>query len=179
MQALLAAMGEHPCIFVVGKGGVGKTTTAGAIALAAAEAGQSTHLVTTDPAESLSDLFQTHLPQGTPVPSPCTDGLTLEVFDARAWGDAWLAPRRAALAEVIEVVCVGFGHDLAQLERVESYRGFIFGTLNPDMPPEGMARAEYVEAKFGGPERARASAARPRTGGGTALCGGGCRGDAC
>jgi len=25
--------------------------------------------------------------------------------------------------------------NLAQLERVESYRGFIFGTLNPDMPP--------------------------------------------
>ena len=25
--------------------------------------------------------------------------------------------------------------NLAQLERVDSYRGFIFGTLNPDMPP--------------------------------------------
>lgn len=25
--------------------------------------------------------------------------------------------------------------NMAQLERVESYRGFIFGTLNPDMPP--------------------------------------------
>lgn len=103
MQALLAAMGTHPCIFVVGKGGVGKTTTAGAIALAAADAGQMTHLVTTDPAESLSDLFQTRLPPGRPVPSPCTDRLTLEVFDARAWGDGWLAPRRAALAEVIEL----------------------------------------------------------------------------
>lgn len=28
--------------------------------------------------------------------------------------------------------------------------------LNPDMPAGGMSRKEYVEAKFGGPERARA-----------------------
>ena len=27
--------------------------------------------------------------------------------------------------------------------------------LNPDMPPEGMDRRAYLEAKFGGPERAR------------------------
>jgi predicted DsbA family dithiol-disulfide isomerase len=27
--------------------------------------------------------------------------------------------------------------------------------LNPDMPPEGMDRRRYLEAKFGGPERAR------------------------
>ena len=26
--------------------------------------------------------------------------------------------------------------------------------LNPDMPPEGVAREDYLEAKFGGPERA-------------------------
>lgn len=102
MQSLLSATGEHPCIFVVGKGGVGKTTTAGAIALAAADAGELTHLVTTDPAESLGDLFQTPLPKGRPVPSPCTDRLTLEAFDARSWGAAWLEPRRDALADIME-----------------------------------------------------------------------------
>lgn len=32
--------------------------------------------------------------------------------------------------------------------------------LNPDMPPEGMDRQAYVEAKFGGPERAKAIYAR-------------------
>ena len=32
--------------------------------------------------------------------------------------------------------------------------------LNPDMPPEGMDRKRYLEAKFGGPERAREVYAR-------------------
>lgn len=32
--------------------------------------------------------------------------------------------------------------------------------LNPDMPPEGMDRRSYLEAKFGGPERAREIYAR-------------------
>ncbi len=102
VQSLLAATAEHPCLFVVGKGGVGKTTTAGAIALAAADGGELTHLVTTDPAESLSDLFGMAVPRGRPAASPCTDRLTLEAFDAPAWGETWLGPRRAALAEIIE-----------------------------------------------------------------------------
>ncbi len=34
---------------------------------------------------------------------------------------------------------------------VPTWRAF---QLNPDMPAEGMARKEYVETKFGGPERA-------------------------
>ena len=35
--------------------------------------------------------------------------------------------------------------------------------LNPDMPPEGMDRAEYLSAKFGAPRTPRAStpASRP------------------
>ncbi|MFO1325382.1 MAG: DsbA family oxidoreductase [Burkholderiales bacterium] len=32
--------------------------------------------------------------------------------------------------------------------------------LNPDLPPEGMSRRRYVEAKFGGPDRAREVYAR-------------------
>ena len=39
------------------KGGVGKTTTAGALGLMAADAGRSTLLVSTDPAHSLGDAF--------------------------------------------------------------------------------------------------------------------------
>ncbi|HEU5208550.1 MAG TPA: ArsA-related P-loop ATPase [Longimicrobiales bacterium] len=102
MESLLSATAAHPCIFVVGKGGVGKTTTAGAIALAAADAGQLTHLITTDPAESLGDLFHAPLEPGRPAPSPCSDRLTLEAFDARGWGEAWLAPRRRSIAEIME-----------------------------------------------------------------------------
>ena len=41
---------DRRIIFVGGKGGVGKTTTAGARGLMAAESGRTTLLVSTDPA---------------------------------------------------------------------------------------------------------------------------------
>ena len=44
-------------LFVGGKGGVGKTTTAAALALVAAERDRRCLLVSTDPAHSLADLF--------------------------------------------------------------------------------------------------------------------------
>lgn len=54
-----------PFVFLTGKGGVGKTTVAGAAAVALADAGRSVLLVSTDPASNLGDLF------GTPVgPAP-------------------------------------------------------------------------------------------------------------
>lgn len=46
-------------VFVGGKGGVGKSTTAGALALRMTEAGRRVLLVSTDPAHSLGDLFDT------------------------------------------------------------------------------------------------------------------------
>ncbi len=46
-----------PIVFFSGKGGVGKTTTAAAHALAAAEAGRRVLLVSTDPAHNLGDAF--------------------------------------------------------------------------------------------------------------------------
>ncbi len=53
MQDLLT----RPLLFVGGKGGVGKTTTAAALALRGADQGRRTLLVSTDPAHSLADLF--------------------------------------------------------------------------------------------------------------------------
>jgi len=50
-------LGDRKILFVGGKGGVGKTTTAAAIALRLAERGQRCLLVSTDPAHSLGDLF--------------------------------------------------------------------------------------------------------------------------
>ncbi|MDG5785963.1 ArsA family ATPase [Evansella sp. AB-P1] len=48
-------------IFVGGKGGVGKSTSAAAIALAAKNIGKKVLLVSTDPAHNLGDLFHTKL----------------------------------------------------------------------------------------------------------------------
>ncbi len=45
---------KHGVIFAMGKGGVGKTTVAGAIAVALAERGFSVHLSTTDPAAHIA-----------------------------------------------------------------------------------------------------------------------------
>ncbi|WP_096438994.1 ArsA family ATPase [Alteribacter populi] len=48
-------------LFVGGKGGVGKSTTSSALALAASRSGKRTLLISTDPAHNLSDLFHTKL----------------------------------------------------------------------------------------------------------------------
>lgn len=54
----LPALWQHRKVIMVGgKGGVGKTTTAAAIALAAADSGRKVRLVSTDPAHSLADAF--------------------------------------------------------------------------------------------------------------------------
>ena len=48
---------ERRILFVGGKGGVGKTTTASALALVAAELGRKVLIVSMDPAHSLGDIF--------------------------------------------------------------------------------------------------------------------------
>ncbi len=61
MAAILKDLFDHHLIFVGGKGGVGKTTIASAIGLAAAKKGYSCLLVSTDPAHSLGDIFETEI----------------------------------------------------------------------------------------------------------------------
>jgi arsenite/tail-anchored protein-transporting ATPase len=95
------AVGSAPFIFVVGKGGAGKTTTAGALALELADAGLATHLISTDPAHSIADLFRTRL-SGTPTASACSPKLTLEEYDAAAHANRWYDHAVGAAAELIE-----------------------------------------------------------------------------
>ena len=56
---LLNAILDHQVVFFGGKGGVGKTTCSSAFALAASRRGQRVLLVSTDPAHSTSDIFET------------------------------------------------------------------------------------------------------------------------
>jgi len=49
---------DHGVIFTMGKGGVGKTTMASAIAIGLVEAGNRVHLTTTDPAAHVSFVFR-------------------------------------------------------------------------------------------------------------------------
>jgi arsenite-transporting ATPase len=81
-------------LLFTGKGGVGKTTTAAATALACADRGARTLVVSTDPAHSLADAFDCDL--GT-EPVPIVDGLWGQQLDAtermeESWGDiqGWL-----------------------------------------------------------------------------------------
>jgi arsenite-transporting ATPase len=69
---------ERRIVFVGGKGGVGKTTTAGALGLMAAEAGRSTLLVSTDPAHSLGDVFDMQIGNRETPLSPNLTGLEID-----------------------------------------------------------------------------------------------------
>jgi len=81
-------------LLFTGKGGVGKTTTAAATALACADRGARTLVVSTDPAHSLSDAYGIGLGD---QPGPVSDGLWGQQLDAtermeESWADiaAWL-----------------------------------------------------------------------------------------
>ena len=69
---------DRRIVFVGGKGGVGKTTTAGALSLMAADAGRPTLLVSTDPAHSLGDVFDTQIGNTETLLSPNLTGLEID-----------------------------------------------------------------------------------------------------
>ena len=65
-------------VFVGGKGGVGKTTTAAALALAAAEHGRTCLVVSTDPAHSLGDIFGRSIGDAETALAPNLTGLEID-----------------------------------------------------------------------------------------------------
>lgn len=76
-------------LLVTGKGGVGKTTVAAATALAASDAGDRTLVMSTDPAHSLADAFDTELADD---PREVAPGLFAQQIDTQTqleifWGD--------------------------------------------------------------------------------------------
>jgi len=95
---------QTPYIFLTGKGGVGKTSTACAMAIELADAGRKIMLVSTDPASNLQDVFQMKLDnKGTSIPS--VPNLTVANFDpetaAREYRESVLEPYRGKLPEAI------------------------------------------------------------------------------
>jgi len=87
---------------VVGKGGVGKSTTAAALALRSADEGVLTHLVSTDPAHSIGDLFEQPLVTGARTTSECHAGLSLEELDAPGRARLWFAEVRESVADLVD-----------------------------------------------------------------------------
>ena len=71
-------------VFVGGKGGVGKTTTAAALALAAAEHGRTCLVVSTDPAHSLGDIVGRSIGDAETALAPNLTGLEIDPDRAAA-----------------------------------------------------------------------------------------------
>ena len=89
-------------LFFTGKGGVGKTTTASAVAVALADAGRRTLIVSTDPASNLDDVLG--VSAGTePTPVPGVERLFVANLDpeaaAAAFKERAVGPYRGVLPE--------------------------------------------------------------------------------
>jgi arsenite/tail-anchored protein-transporting ATPase len=81
-------IGRRRLLFVGGKGGVGKTTIAAALAVSIADAGRRCLLVSTDPAHSLGDLFDRRI--GEPARDIAPNLAALEI-DPDAQADRYIA----------------------------------------------------------------------------------------
>lgn len=100
------AADDHGLIMCMGKGGVGKTTIAAAVAVALAERGHQVHLTTTDPAAHLTDTLAGSLDNLTVSridPAEATAAYRDRVFTSK--GAALDEQGRANLAEDLKSPC--------------------------------------------------------------------------
>jgi arsenite/tail-anchored protein-transporting ATPase len=90
--------------FVVGKGGVGKTTVSCALALhlAARNPRQSTLLISTDPAHSLADMLQTRTGTGPRRLTGIKGKLSVWQIDSRREFEKFLSENRGGILNIVE-----------------------------------------------------------------------------
>ena len=91
-------------IFFTGKGGVGKTSTACALAVALADSGKKIMLISTDPASNLQDVFNTEL-NNKGVTIKEVPNLIVANFDpeeaAAEYRESVIGPYRGKLPEIV------------------------------------------------------------------------------
>lgn len=101
-MASFSSLLQKRVLFFGGKGGVGKTTSASAMALAASKAGKRVLLVSTDPAHSTSDIFERPIGPEAVELLPNLFGLEIDgEFESRRY-----------VAEVKERITGLFGHSI-------------------------------------------------------------------
>src|SRR5699024_9394418 len=137
---------ETPFLFFTGKGGVGKTSTACAAAVALADQGKKVLLVSTDPASNLQDVFEMEL-TNDPVSIPSVDNLFALNIDpeesARIYREKMIGPYRgklpdsvvATMEEQLSHACTveiaafdEFSHLLSDENGLKTYDHVIFDT---------------------------------------------------
>jgi arsenite-transporting ATPase len=113
---------DHGLIMVMGKGGVGKTTIAAAIALGLVDKGKTVHLSTTDPAAHVAETLREEVP-GLQVSRIDPKAETQKYIDRimSAKGPALNADEKALLLEDLQSPCTeevavfhAFSHIVAQ-----------------------------------------------------------------
>lgn len=91
-------------LFLTGKGGVGKTSTACATAVALADSGKKVLLISTDPASNLQDVFGMEL-NSTPKAVPTVENLYVSNIDpessAKAYRESVVGPYRGKFPDEV------------------------------------------------------------------------------